>query len=167
MSQDKYEVELDRIISKENPEYYNQLKIILKEFQEHLISSGVIKNGDYSSYHKLLKQIQSGNKKDFNITYNIGDSLKLLNNDRFQKTLINNIRLLNHNESKSSLFQKKLSELKKIKKKFNCSDFAKLLLDIYEKDDYDLPLVRLKLFKFLDPNTDSIIYIFAGKPNPE
>ncbi len=43
VTSNKYEVEVEKGIAKENPEYYAGLKTILWEFQEHLISSGIIR----------------------------------------------------------------------------------------------------------------------------
>lgn len=164
MSADKYEIELDKLIAKKHPKYYNSLKTILVKFQEHLISNKVLKNSEYRSYVRLLKQIQSNNNKKLEITYNIGDSISRIKSDDIENTILNNLKSLNILKSKSVLFQVKVSELMKRKKKLNRSDIAKVFLDTYEENDYELPLIKLKLFKFLDPNTDDVIYIFAGKP---
>ncbi|WP_350290418.1 hypothetical protein [uncultured Croceitalea sp.] len=165
VSSDKYEVELDKLIAKEYPKYYNSLKTILGKFQEHLISNKVLKNSEYSSYVRLLKQIQSNNNEKLNITYNIDDFISRIKSGDIEKIIMNNLKSLNISESKNALFQVKLTELMKRKKKLNRSDIAKVFLDTYEENDYELPMVKLKLFKFLDPNTNDVIYIFAGKPN--
>ena len=172
VTSNKYEVEEEKGIAKENPEYYAGLKTILWEFQEHLISSGIIKNNDYESYIGLLEQIRLDNKKEFDIKYRLSDALEglihRLNSDGFSvKSSIIGNKYFNATDSKSFLFNQKMSELIAKKEDLNRSTLANVILQVYDENDFELPLVKLKIFRFLDPNSDNIMYIYAGRPNPE
>ena len=165
-------MELEKGLEKENPEYYDGLKIILKEFQEHLISKGIIDNSNYKSYVGLLDKISSDKDKELEINYNIGDSVqKLAKGIKYEElspeNFVNAMRYFNETDSKSFVFNEKMSELIKKKEELNRSIFADLLLKVYDEKDFELPMVKLKIFRFLDPNSDVIYYIYAGRPNPE
>ncbi|MBD0852084.1 hypothetical protein [Maribacter arenosus] len=165
-------MEEEKGIAKENPEYYTGLKTILWEFQEHLISSGIIKNNDYESYIGLLEQIRMDDKKEFDITYNLSDALEgliqHLNNDGLSvKSSIIGNKYFNYTDSKSFLFNQKMSELIAKKEDLNRSTLANVILQVYDEKDFELPLIKLKIFRFLDPNSDNIMYIYAGRPSPE
>ncbi len=172
MTSNKYEMEVEKGLEKENPEFYNGLKIILKEFQEHLISKGIIDNSNYKSYVGLLDNIRDDEDKEFEIEYNIGDSIqKLAKGIKYEglspENFVNGIKYFNGTDSKSFLFNEKVSELTEKKEKFNRSVYADILVEVYDEKDFQLPMVKLKIFRFLDPNSDFVIYTYVGKPNPE
>ncbi len=172
VTSNKYEVEVEKGIAKENPEYYAGLKTILWEFQEHLISSGIIKNNDYESYVGLLEQIRLDNKKEFDITYSLSDALegliqRLYSDGLSVKSSIIGKKYFNITDSKSFLYNQKVSELIAKKEDLNRSTHANAILQVYDEKDFELPLIKLKIFRFLDPNSDGIMYIYLGRPNPE
>jgi hypothetical protein len=168
----KYEVEMDKGLAKKNLEYYNGLKSILAEFQEHLISQRIIENNDYQSYVGLLKQLGSNSKKEFDITYNLKDSIEKLgqryNSEALSaESFFSGTSHLDFRESKNFLFHQKMSELFAKKEDLNHSTLANVILQVYDEKDFELPLIKLKIFRFLDPNSDGIMYIYVGRPNPE
>ena len=166
----KYEVELTKHLEKENIEFYNGLIKILNEFERHLISQGVIKSEGYEDYVKLLEQIHTNEEKELNITYNLNESFKALINQLNvdEHTLFvhlpNGIKDLNSKNSKTLLFNEKAMELAK-NNNFNRSSIAELFLDVYDAEDFKLPVIKLKVFKFLDPNFDSIVHLYVKKTN--
>ncbi len=167
-----YEVEIDKLLAKKNPEYYNGLKNTLQEFQEELISKGLIQDGTYKNYVALLRQISENDKLEFHITYNLKETLEELGEGinkiipSIESSLISQ-NYLNIENSKGYLFNHKVSEFFQNGKELNRSIFSELILDTYGEDDFQLPMIKLKIFRFLDPKSDSIMYINAGRPNPE
>lgn len=160
----------DEDLAKENPEYYTELKKVLSEFQNHLIENGILENSDNKSYIKLLRKIKKESKKDFEIGYHFNDSLKKIN-------------VLKKNEGLSMEGRAKIfrhsnpKDLKRYLSFYNIDNtpngelkdalFAKKLLNFYNQKDYDLPIARVKLFKFIDPDSEGVTYIYVGKPTKE
>jgi hypothetical protein len=172
VTSNKYEAELEKGLEKENAEYYNGLKLILGEFQEHLISKGIVENSNYKSYAGLLGKIHADKDKEFEIEYNIGDSLqKLVKGLNYEgpspESHANGLRYFNGNDSKDFLFYEKVSALNEKKEEWNRSIIADIMLQVYDEKDFELQLTKLKFFRFLDPNSDFVVYIYAGKPSPE
>ena len=172
MTSNKYEVEFEKGLEKENPEYYKGLKLILKEFQEHLISNGIVENSSYKSYAGLLDKIRADKDKEFEIKYNIADSLqKLVKRLNYEgpsaESVVNAMEYYNETDSKSFVFSEKMSELIEKKEEFNRAILADLLLKVYDGKDFELPMVKLKFLRFLDPKSDVIFYSYTGRPNPE
>ncbi|WP_337301838.1 hypothetical protein [Sediminicola sp. 1XM1-17] len=167
-----YEVEIDKLLAKKNPNYYDGLARVLSEFEKGLISKGIIVDGTYQSYVSLLKQISKDDKMEFEIEYDLKQALEGLGEGitkiipSIETSLISQ-KYLNIENSKGSLFNNKVSELFQNGKELNRSIFSELILDTYGEDDFQLPLIKLKILRFLDPNSDSIMYIYAGRPYPE
>ena len=172
MTTNEYEVEIDKLLAEKNPDYYDGLKKILSEFQKGLISKGIIADGTYQSYVGLLKQISEDDRMEFEIEYDLKRALKQLgegitkNMPSIESTLLAR-NYWNIENSKGFLFNQKVSELFQNGQELNRSIFSELMLDTYSEDDFQLPLIKLKIFRFLDPNSESIMYIYAGRPNPE
>ncbi len=168
VSSTKFETEFDKGVAQANPEYYEGFKKILVDFQNHLVDQKIIENNDNKNYIRLLKEIRDENKKDFDITYPLSDSLrglvKLLKNDGLI-TGTNGFPIAI--DSKESLFQEKLSEFFRYKKEIDPSIVANIMLEVYDADDFDFPFIKVKLFKFIDPNSDLILYSYIGKPITE
>ncbi len=172
MSSNKYELNIEEELEKENPEYYEGLKIILNEFQEHLISKGIIVDSNYSSYAKLLNEIRADRDKVFEIGFNIGDSLQNLsrkfNYDGLSPiNFAKGMKYLNATNSKSFVFNEKVSELVRKNNELNRSEIATILLDVYNENDFELPMVKLKFFRFLDPKSNLVFYAYIGPPTPK
>ena len=70
-------------------------------------------------------------------------------------------------EIKSVVFNNKASQIYVEKKNLSRSDHAKLFLDVYNEADFQLPTIREQLYRFLDPNTDYILYTYIGKPTSQ
>jgi len=170
-----YEIELDKYIQKENVEFYSGLNKIINEFEQHLISQGIIEKSDYDNYARLLKEIGSEKEKELNISYNQDATFQgLLNRLNLEESSLyiqyakaKGTKDLNSKTSKSLLFNEKVSALIKNKNKLTRSEIANLILDVYDSKDYELPLVKLKIIRFLDPNYDSVIYSYAEIANIE
>ena len=170
-----YEIELDKYIQKENVEFYSGLNKIINEFEQHLISQGIIEKSDYDNYARLLKEIGSEKEKELNISYNLDATFQgLLNRLNLEESSLyiqyakaKGTKDLNSKTSKSLLFNEKVSALIKNKNKLTRSEIANLILDVYDSKDYELPLVKLKIIRFLDPNYDSVIYSYAEIANIE
>lgn len=172
MISNKFETEFEKVIEQENPEYYNGLKTTLKEFQEHLISKHIINSSDYKSYAGLLDKIRADKDKEYEIEYNISDSLqKLAKGLKYEgpspESFVKGMKYFNETDSKSFLFNERVSELIRKKEEYNRSVFADILLEIYNEEDFELPMIKLKFFRFLDPNSDFVVTTYLGKPNPE
>ncbi len=76
MTTNKYEVAFEALFKDKNPEYYIKLTQALSDFENHLISTGIIKNTDYSNYVELLKKISEDDNLKLDITYDLKGSLK-------------------------------------------------------------------------------------------
>ena len=167
-----YEVEIDKLLSEKNPEYYNGLRKTLSEFQQELITKGLIQNGTYQSYVELLKRISEEDKLNFVIEYDLEGKLKELGNGiskiipSMETTLIAG-KYLNIENSKDFVFTQKISEMKQNDKKLSRSILAKILLEVYDKKDFELLMIKLRIFRFIDPNMDLVVYVYAGRPNPK
>ena len=172
MTTNKYEVEFEALFKNKNPEYYKELTKILSDFQNHLISTGIIENNKYINYVKLLKKISKDDKLKLNIDYDLKGSLvgfvEGLNKvmPSIESALIGQ-KYLNIDSSKNFLFSQKASELIQQGQELNRSKFADLILEIYDENDFDLTFVKLKILRFLDPNSNFVFYTYAGKPRPE
>lgn len=171
VTNNQFEIKYDQGLSEENPEYYRELNRILLEFENHLISQKIITSKDNKNYIRLLERIKKQGKKDFDITYPLSDSLngisKLLKNDGTLSGITGFRSHLNSKESKEILFQEKIAGLINNKVEISPSVIATVMLEVYDEEDYDLPKIKTKLFKFLDPNSDWVIYIYVGKPITE
>jgi hypothetical protein len=172
VTSNKFEAEFEKGVEHENPEYYNGLKTILKEFQKHLISKGIIASSNYKSYAGLLDKIRADKDKKYEIEFNISDSLqKLAKGLNYEgpslESFVKGIRYFNATDSKSYLFHEKVSKLAQENKEINRSVLATILLEIYNENDFELLMVKLKVFCFIDPKSDFNIFLYVGKPNPE
>ncbi len=172
VTSNKYEIEVEKGLAKENPQYYNGLKIILQEFQEQLFSKGIIEQNISESYIGILEQIVADSEKEFEITYNLNDSLKVLNktlnkDEISVESSVTTMKYFNINNSKIFLLNQKISEIINNDKDINRSTYARLIMEVFDEKDFELPLIKLKLFRLIDPNSDSVFYVYVGRPNPE
>lgn len=172
MKTNSYEVEIDKLLSEKNPEYYSGLKATLSEFQNELISKQLIADGAYSSYVELLKKIRDNDKFEFDITYNLKEKLEGLGEgiSKIMHSLESSLlaqNYLNIKNSKNFSFNQKISELINNGHKLNRTEFANLILDVYNQEDFELLLIKLKILRFIDPKSDFVVMLYAGKPNPE
>ena len=172
MSKNAYELEMDRLLAEKSPDYHSGLKKTLSEFQQELITKGLIENDSYESYLELLKKISKDDKFNFDIDYDLKERLGELGEG------ITNIipsiesssiaqNYLNIENSKNYIFDQKISILVNNGEELNRSKFANLIMEVFDQNDFKLPLIRLKMFRFIDPKSDFVVYIYAGKPNPE
>jgi len=169
MTSNSYELEMDRLLSKANPEYYSALKDVLSDFEKRLIANNIIPDNSFQSYVSLLNVIAKEKelKTDLNYDFNgslekTGDGLKTVMLS-VEGAMIAN-KYLNAENSKSYNFHQKFSELIGNNQIVNRSRMANLFLEVYDAIDFELPLVKSNIFKFLDPNSD-IFYTYVGKPN--
>ena len=167
-----YEVEIDKLLAEKNPDYYSGLKKTLSEFQNELISKGLIANASYQSFLKLLKQISEDDKLNFEIEYDLKGTLEGLGDGiskimpSMESTLIAR-KYLNIKNSKGFTFNQKVSELVYNGQKLNPSKIANLIIEVYDQDDFELLLIKLKIFRFIDPNSNWSYSVYAGRPRPE
>lgn len=117
----------------------------------------------------LLKEISKDSTYAIVSDFALGDSLKSIakrHNYELAKTLktVPLIHFRNKAQPKSILFNQRVSEITAKKGGFYRSDYASLLLEVYDEEDYLQPTIRTQLFRFLDPNTDYLLYFYVGKP---
>lgn len=172
MTSNNYEVAFEKAIEKAHPEYCKGLQSMLKEFEAHLISKGIIENASYKSYAALLNEIRADKDKAFEIKYNIADSLqKLAKGLDYEgpspESVAHAMAYYNETDSKSFVFNEKMSELIDKKVEINRAIFADVLLTVYDEKDFELPMVKLKILRFLDPKSDVMYHIYVGEPHPE
>ncbi|MEP2238882.1 MAG: hypothetical protein ABJI22_11020 [Maribacter sp.] len=164
-----YDEAINDAIEKEYPTYHASLLSILENFEEELITKNVIADGTYENYVKVLNKISQDSTYEVVSDFALGDSLKI-NAEHYNYELAKIIRSVplihyrNKAQPKSILFNQRVSKITTKKQSFSRSDYASLLLEVYDKNDFQRPTIRTQLFKFLDPNTEYIHYIKIGKP---
>lgn len=164
-----YDEAINNAIAKQYPEYHTGLIKVLDDFEKELISKKVITDGTHENYVNLLNEISNDSTYEIVSDYALGDSLKI-NSKRYNYELINimkTVPLINYRnkaQAKSIVFNQRASEITAKKREFFRSDYASLLLEVYDKKDLRLPTIRTQLYRFLDPNTDYILYTYIGKP---
>jgi len=172
MSTNTYELEMDKLLAKKNPDYYKGLKKTLSEFQQELITKGLIENETYHSLLELLKKISKDDKFNFDIEYDLKERLEELGEGitnimpSIESSLIAQ-NYLNMENSKDFTFNQKISKLVNHGQELNRSKFADLIMEIYDQNDFELLLIKLKMFRFIDPKSDFVIFLYTGKPTPE
>ncbi|WP_321826840.1 hypothetical protein [Maribacter dokdonensis] len=164
-----YDEAINIAVEKEYPEYFSALLKILDDFEQELIVKSVITDGTYKNYTNLLKEISKDSTYAIVSDFALGDSLKVIakhHNYELAKTLktVPLIHFRNKAQPKSILFNQRVSEITAKKIGFSRSDYASLLLEVYDEEDYLQPTIRTQLFRFLDPNTDYLLYFYVGKP---
>jgi len=170
MTTNRYEVEINKLFAKKNPTYHSKLKNILSKFQDGLIANNIIVDSTYNSYVRLLKQMGTENQFEFEMNYDLKEALdghgeaigKFIPSPESSLIVKN---YFNNNSSKESAFNQKVLESIDNEQKLNRATIANLIMEFYDEKDFELPLVKLKVFQFLDPNADYITTIFIGKPN--
>ena len=172
MKSNQYEFEIDQLLKRKNLDYYNGLKRVLSEYQKELISTGILKDSTYQAFANLLKIIAVDGKTTYTTSYDLkashdelGEGIRSLM-PSIEHSLIAK-KYLNNINSKVFIYNQKISETIQKKQKLNRSILANILLAIYDEKDFELLLVKLKFFRFLDPNTNFVVYSFAGKPDSE
>ncbi|WP_286813374.1 MULTISPECIES: hypothetical protein [unclassified Maribacter] len=164
-----YDEAINIAVEKEYPEYFSALLKILDDFEQEIIVKSVITDGTYKNYTNLLKEISRDSTYAIVSDFALGDSLKVIakhHNYELAKTLktVPLIHFRNKAQPKSILFNQRVSEITAKKGGFSRSDYASLLLEVYDEEDYQQPTIRTQLFRFLDPNTDYLLYFYVGKP---
>ncbi|WP_299796095.1 hypothetical protein [uncultured Maribacter sp.] len=164
-----YDEAINIAIAKQYPEYHTALLKVFDNFEQELIIKKVISDGSYENYVKVLTKISKDSTYEVVSDFALGDSLTL-NSQRYNYELINIMKKVplihyrNKAQAKSNLFNQRASEIAAKKKFFSRSDYASLLLEVYDEEDFQLPTIRTQLYRFLDPNTNHIFYIYMGKP---
>jgi len=159
-----YDEAINNTIEKEYPEYYSALLEILDDFELELISKKVIAEDTYENYVKVLNEICRDSTYRVVNNFALGDSLTL-NSKRYNFELINimkTVPLINYRikvQAKSIIFNQRASEITANKRRFSRSDYASLLLEVDDDEDFQLPTIRTQLYRFLDPNTDYLLHI--------
>ncbi|WP_405409919.1 hypothetical protein [Maribacter sp. Asnod1-A12] len=164
-----YDEAINSAIEKEYPEYHAALLTILDDFEKELISKNIITDGTYKNYVSLLNEISNDSTYEIVSDFALGDSLKI-NAKRYKYKLAQTMKTVpliqyrNKAQPKSILFNQRASEITKEKGKFNRSDYASLLLEVFNEEDFQLPTIRTQLYRFLDPNTEHTYYTYIGQP---
>ena len=164
-----YEVAVNESIKINDPENYTGLIKILDGFQKELFTRNSIADTTYNSYVHLLNQISKDSTFEITSNYAIGDSVQKLAkrfnyNGLKQMKTIGLAKYMQNNKAKSMLLNQKAGEVYKEKGGVSRADYAQLLLDVYDENDFQLPTIRLQLFRFIDPNSDGVFYMYVGKP---
>ncbi|MEP2280968.1 hypothetical protein, partial [Maribacter sp.] len=164
-----YDEAINDAIKKEYPTYHASLLSILENFEEELTTKNVTADGTYENYVKVLNKISQDSTYEVVSDLALGDTLKI-NSKHYNYELAKIMKTVplihyrNKAQPKSILFNQRVSEITTKKQSFSRSDYASLLLEVYDKNDFQLPTIRTKLFRFLDPNTNDRLYIYMGKP---
>ncbi|MEJ1223105.1 hypothetical protein [Sediminicola sp. 1XM1-17] len=170
VSNHSYETLYEKELAKENPDYFQELERVLYEFQDHLIEKGIIAHADHKSYRRLLRKIQQENRKEFNISYDLHGALKnistLKNKNGISMQGRAKLQKQHHRKGFPEPFLSD-QDLEVNHGKLNDALIAKRFLEYYGKKDYNRPLVRLKLFQFLSPNSEGVRYYYLGRPSKE
>ncbi|TDT47538.1 hypothetical protein CLV90_1614 [Maribacter spongiicola] len=164
-----YDEAFNDAIAKQYPEYHTALLKVLDDFEQELIIKKVVSDGSYKNYVNLLKEISKDSAYEIVSDFALGDSLTL-NSQHYNYELAKTMKTMplihyrNIAQSKSMLFNQRVSEITTKNGGFSRSNYASLLLEVYNEEDFQLPTIRTKLFRFLDPNTNDRLYIYMGKP---
>ena len=169
MTNETYDEAINNAIAKQYPEYHTALLKVLDDFEQELIIKKVVSNGSYENYVNLLTKISNDSTYEVVSDFALGDSLSL-NSKRYNyelKNIMKSVPLISYRnkaQPKSIAFNQRASEIAAKKREFYRSDYASLLLEVYDEEDFQLPSIRTQLYRFLDPNTNHIFYIYVGKP---
>jgi hypothetical protein len=169
MTNKTYDEAFNNAIAKQYPEYHTALLKVLDDFEQELIIKKVISDGSYENYVKVLTKISKDSIYEVVSDYAIGDSITQIS-QHYNYELINIMKSVplisyrNKAQAKSIVFNQRASEITTKKREFSRSDYASLLLEVYDEEDFQLPTVRTQLYRFLDPNTNHLLYIYIGKP---
>ncbi|WP_324028313.1 hypothetical protein QSV08_10410 [Maribacter sp. BPC-D8] len=164
-----YDEAINNAIAKQYPEYHTALLKVLDDFELELIIKKVVSDGSYQSYVNLLTKISNDSTYEVVSDFALVDSLSL-NSKRYNyelKNIMKSVPLISYRnkaQPKSIAFNQRASEIAAKKKEFSRSDYASLLLEVYDEKDFQIPTIRTQLYRFLDPNTNHIHYIYMGKP---
>ena len=164
-----YEYEMDMLLAGASPEYYFALKKVLSDYEEDLIRNGAIPDASYGSYTELLNEIVKDQDYKPNVSFDLTGALEKIEGGLLsvlisQEGITIAVRYLKKETSKSFDFNSKVSQLIDDNIALDRSKMAALLLEVYDEDDLKLPMVKLKILKFLDPDTDLIVYSYIGPP---
>ena len=169
MTNKTYDEAFNDAIAKQYPEYHKALLKVLDDFEQELIIKKVISDNSYENYVKVLTKISKDSTYEVVSDFALGDSLTL-NSQLYNyelKNIIKSVPLISYRnkaQPKSIFFNQRASEIAAKKREFSRSDYASLLLEVYDEEDFQLPSIRTQLYRFLDPNTNHIFYIYIGKP---
>ena len=172
MASNTYEYEMDRLLAAGGPAYYTALNEAISEFEDALIAGKIIPNNSFKSYEHLLNEIEKGYEFNLETAFDPNASLEKMG-FVLESVMLSSEGIMiatkyaNKDTSKSFRFNQKVSELIDEGRQLSRSRVAGLYLEVYDDIDFKFPLVKLKICKFLDPNTDSIIYIYMDKPKGE
>ena len=138
--------------------------------RNRLISKQLIADGTHKSYVGLLKKISENDKFEFDIAYNLKKKLEGLGEGitKIIPSIESSVlaqKYLNIENSKNFSFNQKIGELVNNGQKLNRSMFANLIMDVYDQEDFEILLIKLKICRFIDPKSDFAVTVYAGKPN--
>mgnify|MGYP001794549028 FL=1 len=168
MASNQYELEMDQLLLNTNPEYYQKLKNILLEYQNILISEGILRNTTFKEMTALLNSNVDIPETSFDLAAKLSE-LK----DDISEILISieaskiTQDFYNTKTSKDYVFHQKITKRVQNGIELNRSFIAHCLLKVYDENDYELPLTQLKFLRFLHPKTDLISYVYLGPPNTD
>lgn len=159
----KHEVEIDRVLKKENPKYYQALKSLLKEFENYLVRNKIVEDPTYKSYQKLLKILKESNDETVPIKFHLGDTLEVLVKEyelRYDSMEYFKLgQYYNLKQSKEYYFNNIWAQKGSKEGGYRLPEILETFLEVYGEADLKLPLVKLKLFRYLDPSIDAVVYV--------
>ncbi len=164
-----YEVAFDQLFAAEAPSYYKGLQTILYEFQEELVSKGLLKNDSYESYWKLLKEVRDDGKIRIEPEFDLDAKVQQLGNGIEKvylstKSSVISRKYLNTEHSKDYVFMQQLTELAREGVKVDRPKYVELMMKVYNYEDFKLPLIKLRLMRCIDPKTELNFVVYLGKP---
>lgn len=170
MLNNQYERAFDQALKEQNKDYFVDLNGVLKDFEKYLIEAKILSDDKYSSYVNLLKQISLNPEKDFGVSYNLDECLDELSTKyEIENDLVSiGIKInkyLDSRKSKTHLYGKKIKETSE--GELNRARIASILLEVFDENDFELSMVKLKFFKILNPKSELVFYKFNGKTGQE
>lgn len=167
MKPNQFEIEFNRLLKEENPGFYNELNAFISDYEKELIANRILLDGSYKSYVQLLSQIAKEERANFVLSPYLNDTLKKLGEGvgkimfPVEGVLIAK-GISNAIFSKGHVFTSKILAMVNEGISVDKSILAKTFLEVYDEEDLKLPLVKLKIFGFLDSKKDHIIYTYIG-----
>ncbi|WP_423998474.1 hypothetical protein [Maribacter sp. IgM3_T14_3] len=153
-----YDEAFNDAIAKQYPKYHTALLKVLDDFEQELIIKEVFSDGSFENYVKVLTKISKDSTYKVVSEYAIGDSvIKISKHYKIDyMSILTSDEVLSYsdNNAKNLLLNEKSSAIAMKNGGLTYSDYASILLEVYDERDFQLPIIKLKIFKFIDPNTN-------------
>lgn len=168
VSTNKYEQQIDALLLKNNPDYYKGLEKVLTKFERELVSLGYLKDGSYEEFKTLLKQKSREDKIIVSTSFDLDEAINKLGPGiiseipSVEHSLISK-QYFNSENSKYFILNHRISEQLRNNQKLNYPTLTDIYLKVFDENDFDLPLIKLKFYRLVNPNSELFFYVYKGK----